>query len=370
MKIIGVMDEDPFDWRTWSGLSTYFFGALKARGVLQGAVSAELPRYKRVLYQAMSFQTSMPAWRFRYSLNTRYYAAMTRQAARRVAEVSDNFDVILQVGAWYDMTRVTAKPVCSYHDGNLAVLLKSPYGHPSIARRHIARALNYERELYSRMRFVFPMSAWLADSFIGDNGVPRERVHPVGAGINLPRILDTEGRTYDAPRVLFVGKDFARKGGPDLLKAFALVRREIPEAELTIIGPVLENPPEGVRMLGSISKSDSAGIGRLLNEYARASVFVMPSLYEPFGVVFAEAMAHRLPCVGTNICAMPEIIGHGETGYVVPPRNPEKLAQHILDLLKNPAKCRTFGEAGYRRYLSRYTWDAVAARMCEIIEGC
>src|SRR5262249_2766826 len=151
----------------------------------------------------------------------------------------------------------------------------------------------YERELYGKMRFLFPMSTWLASSFIKDNGIPSERVCPVGAGINLPRIRSTENRSYDAPNILFVGKDFRRKGGPDLLKAFAIVRREVSDATLTIVGPVLDHAPEGVRCVGSLSKSDPAQLERLLDEYERASVFAMPSLYEPFGIVFAEAMAHR-----------------------------------------------------------------------------
>lgn len=370
MKIIGVMDEDPFDWRTWSGSSRYFFEALQRRGILRAAVSAEVSKGWRMLYQVASVQWRVRNWRFRFHLNTGYYAAMTRAAARRIKEVGGEFDAILQVGAWYDMTRITSKPVCSYHDGNLAVLLRSPYGHPSIARRHIQKALNYERSLYQRMRFVFPMSAWLADSFISDNGVPTNRVFPVGAGINLPAVRDTTGKTYDAPRILFVGKDFERKGGRYLLEAFEIVRRDIPDAELTLIGPTLNDPPTGVRCMGTLSKSVPAQLDALLDAYVKASVFVMPSLYEPFGIVFAEAMAHRLPCIGTNICAMPEIISDGVTGYTVPPRDSRQLARRILDLLKDPAKCRSFGEAGFEKYKAKYTWDVVAQRIQEIMERC
>ncbi len=368
MRIVGVMDEDPFHWQTWSGSSLYFFDALKRRGVLHGAVSAELPRAQSAVYKLASFQTSMTSWRFRFNLNTSYYAAMTRKAAARVAQIPGEHDAILQVGAWYDMPRTTTKPVFSYHDGNLAVLLKSPYGHPLLARRHIQRALDYERDLYQRMRYVFPMSRWLAHSFEQDNGVPANRVVPVGAGVNLPALRDTRDKNYESPRILFVGKDFERKGGPDVLRAFEIVRREIPEAELTIIGLTLQDQPDGIRAIGMLSKSDPEQLSRLLDEYARATVFVMPSLYEPFGIVFAEAMAHRLPCIGTNICAMPEIISDGETGYVVPPRSHDALAAKLLGLLKEPAKCKAFGEAGYRRYLENYTWDVVAQRICDVME--
>src|SRR5207253_4242734 len=133
---------------------------------------------------------------------------------------------------------------------------------------------------------------------------------------------------------LFGGREFLREGGAELPAAFQKVRTAVKTAELTIVGTELDDPPPGVRCVGFLSKNDSAGLDRLLDEYERASIFVMPSLYEPFGIVFAEAMAHRLPCVGTNICAMPEIIAHGRTGFLVPPQDPIALASRLLQLLE------------------------------------
>lgn len=368
-KLLGVIDEDPFDARTWSGSSAYFFGALKESGALHAAISAVPSKPTQWLYQALSIQPDMRKWKFKYHLNLGYYRQMTR-VARQLMDRFDasQYQVIVQVGAWYDMTGYRDKPVVSYHDGNLAAQLASPYGYPGISQSYIRRTLAYERDLYSRINLIFPMSKWLASSFVRDFGVDPNKVYPVGAGINLPRVLNIQNKSYDAPRILFVGKDFKRKGGEDLLKAFQIVRKEIRDAELTIIGPELVSPPEGVRCLGFISKSNDEGLLKLLNEYQRASVFVLPSLYEPFGISFVEAMAHRLPCIGTNICAMPEIIIHGKTGYVVPPRNPEALAKSLLMLLKEPARCQDFGDKGYLHYRENYTWEAVTARMCDVID--
>lgn len=369
-KIIGVIDEDPFDPKTWSGSSAYFFRALRDRGVLCGAISAQPTQGMKLLYKGLSFQPRIEKWKFKYHLNTGVYRNMTKAAKEVLSRIDPNdYQVILQVGAWYDMTGYLGKPVVSYHDGNLATLLASPYGYPRIRESYIGRTFAYERDLYSRMELIFPMSKWLGDSFVRDLGVAPQKVFPVGAGINLPRIAETNNKSYEIPRLLFVGKDFKRKGGEVLLQAFELVRREIKEAELTIIGSDLVSPPEGVRCLGFISKVSEDGLDILLNEYRRASVFVMPSLYEPFGIVFAEAMAHRLPCIGTNICAMPEIIQNGRTGYIVPPANLEALAKSILLMLKEPARCKEFGNSGYEHYIRNYTWDAVAARMCKIINS-
>ncbi|HEY1304930.1 MAG TPA: glycosyltransferase family 4 protein [Vicinamibacterales bacterium] len=367
MKLVGVIDGDPFNPHLWSGSSRYLFEALQRRDALRAAIPAEAGAVERALYKVLSVQPDLARWRFKYHLSLGHYRAMTRQAKRALGCIPANdYDAILQVGAWYDLTR-GGKPVVSYHDGNLAVLLKSPYGHPSIGARHIDATLKYERELYGRIDLVFPMSRWLADSFVEDNGVSRRKVFPVGAGVNLPHIRGTKGKDYSVPRILFVGLDFERKGGAYLLDAFRIVRAEIPDAELTIIGHRLEEVPPGVRSVGPLSKTNPADLERLLDEYTRASLFVMPSLYEPFGIVFAEAMAHRCPCIGTNICAMPEIIEHGRTGFLVPPRDSAALARQMIALLKEPAMAREFGERGHQKYRTDLTWDAVTGKICDTI---
>jgi glycosyltransferase involved in cell wall biosynthesis len=368
-KLLGVADEEPLDPKTWSGSSRFFFNALKEQGYLHDAISAQPPKPLQWLYKALSFHPKIGKWKFKYHLNTGYYSCMT-QTAKRKLELLDStqFDTIVQIGAWLDMTGIQGKNVVSYHDGNLARLIASPYGYPQIKDSYISRTLRYERELYSRVNLIFTMSKWLAKSFCRDFAVADNKVFPIGAGINLSRVREIRNKSYDVPRLLFVGKNFDRKGGDVLLEAFQIVRQEIKEAELTIIGPMLESSPEGVHCKGFISKLTDDGLDKLLDEYEHASAFVLPSLYEPFGVVFIEAMAHRLPCIGSNICAMPEIIQHGKTGYVVPPNDPKSLADHLLLLLKNPGRCKEFGNAGYEHYMQNFTWKTVASRMCAIID--
>jgi glycosyltransferase involved in cell wall biosynthesis len=213
------------------------------------------------------------------------------------------------------------------------------------------------------------MSQWLARSFIKDFGVNENKVIPVGAGINLPYILDTTNRDYHSKRILMVGKDFIRKGGDTLLSAFVKVKKEVPDAELRIIGPHLENIPDGVTCTGFLSKNNSDDLSKLLKEYRNARVFVIPSLYEPFGISFVEAMAHRLPCIGTNICAMPEIIRHNSTGFVVPPKDDKTLSKYIIDLLKSETQCKEMGNAGYEHYKRNYTWEIVTNKIINHIDS-
>jgi glycosyltransferase involved in cell wall biosynthesis len=341
-------------------------------GYLCQGIAATLPTYLTNIFKVLSFEPNMRKWKFRYRINTNRFEAMTN-AAKKTAEKLDNrsYDVILQVGAWYDLTGFKEKVVVSYHDGNLRVLLDSPYGYPNINYEYIERGLNYEKNIYKKLHHIFTMSEWLATSFQKDFEVEAKRVTAVGAGINLPYIREINNKAYSEPNLLFIGKDFQRKGGKVLLQAFEKVRKEIKNATLTLIGPNLAQSslPEGVKCLGYISKLDKIGLEVLLNEYTSASVFVMPSLYEPFGIVFAEAMAHKLPCIGTSICAMPEIVDEGETGFLVPPGDERTLEARIVDLLKQPEMCREMGERGYQKYISTYRWDVVTRKIVDKLEG-
>jgi glycosyltransferase involved in cell wall biosynthesis len=366
IKILGVIDDPPFDPQTWSGSSYYLFSALKGKNVLCDALSAKPPKMIQYLFKGLSFQTDINKWRFKFHLNTHYYEQMTKAALQQIKRLhgeAAGYNVILQIGAWYDLTKRDNALTVSYHDGNLHALLNSPFGYPKISRKVIERALKYEKRLYEKIDLIFPMSKWLANSFIKDFEVSAKKLLPVGAGINLPYILGTENRDYDRPNLLFVGKQFERKGGKFLIEAFNIAKREVRDLTLTIIGPHLTHLPDGIRCLNFLSKNTREGVEQLLSEYASASVFVMPSLYEPFGIVFAEAMAHRLPCIGTNICAIPELIENGVNGYVVPVSDSAALAKRMIDLLKNPEMCRQMGNRGYMKYLKNYTWDEVTNKM-------
>ena len=97
--------------------------------------------------------------------------------------------------------------------------------------------------------------------------------------------------------------------------------------------------------------------------YSSAQVFCLPTRFEPFGVVFLEAMHYELPCVGPRAWAVPEIIEDGVTGLVVAPEDPSALAAALLTLLADPLKSAAFGKAGKIRVHERFTWEHVVRRI-------
>ena len=364
-RVVVATPGDPLDAGTWSGSAAFLVQALERAGVLAGAIDASSRSLDRV-EQLVSFSPERARWRQRFHSRSSLVSPLLRTARSRAVRrrLAAEADVVLHVGAWVELPgRVRG----SYHDGNLAVSLAREEPLLDPRSRSVRRALEADRRFYDRMDVLLPMSDWLRRSFVADFGQDPDKVVTVGAGANLHELPEPLERDYDSPRFLFVGKQWERKGGPQLLEAFRLVRAERPGAELWVVGPEQAPAAEaGVRFLGRISRATADGERRLGEIYAGATAFAMPSLYEPFGIVFLEAMAHGLACVASDRCAMPEIVADGVTGYVVPARDVERLAVKLLELA-DPERARTFGDAGRRRFLERFTWDAVAARIVEAL---
>lgn len=168
-------------------------------------------------------------------------------------------------------------------------------------------------------------------------------------------------------RLLFVGRDLLGKGGDLVLAALAILRREVnPAITLTVAGPA-EWPlpgevPDGVAFLGLRPPDE---VARLYDEH---DLFVMPSRLEGFGIVFAEALARGLPCIGRDDYAMPEIIEPGTGGALLAGDDPAELAALIAGVLDDDqlyANCRQNAP----KVVSWFSWDRAAGEFVDIIEG-
>ncbi len=159
------------------------------------------------------------------------------------------------------------------------------------------------------------------------------------------------------PRLLCVGRLIPIKGHIVLLRAYAKAREELPELELEIAGrgplePALRalarelGVAESVRFLGYVSPIQGA--------IERASIVVVPSLGEGFGMVALEAMERARPVIAAGIGGLGELVRHGETGLLVPPAEVEPFARAIVEVASDPARAARMGEAGRRRALEHF----------------
>jgi glycosyltransferase involved in cell wall biosynthesis len=185
------------------------------------------------------------------------------------------------------------------------------------------------------------------------NGIDAEKIREVVRGVDreiAKEALDIAGR----PVIGIVGRLAAQKGHIVLLDAMKEVVTKNPDVILVIIG---DGPDRDSLKL----KAQSLGIeksilwfGKMMPEevfklYSIMDVFVMPSLYEGFGLAAAEAMAAGLPVVGTRVDGLSEIIEDGVTGYLVPVGDSKRLAEALIQLLLYPDARRTMGQKGKER---------------------
>jgi len=364
----GSVGSDPQSEKTWSGISRFLLSAMDRAGILDRAVGIKVPRLHNSFLLAKSFNRNRSVWRSHYYFDPAYRRALTHAAKR----VSVTNPVLLQIGHMFSLPDAFPDKKCiSYHDGNLAVRLNSGFGLAGVSPRRIDQALRYEEQMAGQMTAVFTFSEYLRHSFISDYHVPAERVFNVGGGVNRTEFPSpAPHKDYSEPRILFIGTDFARKGGIQLLQAFRMVREAMPGAELHIAGPakLMELPP-GVVFHGHLSKDDPYQNQELESLFRDSTLFVLPSLYEPFGIAPLEAMLYQLPCLVTDAWALRESVMPGFNGDLVPKGSIDGLATKILSLLADPSRLAKMGRQGRDLVLRQYTWSAVVDRISAAVRG-
>ena len=174
--------------------------------------------------------------------------------------------------------------------------------------------------------------------------------------------------------VLYVGWMIAEKGVLDLLDAFQHLHGKCSHARLRMVGPLFPGADYWQRQAeqrGIEEKVEFAGPihdrQALIHEFRSAEVFVLPSHAEGFPVAMLEAMSQGLPCVGSSVGGIPDILDHGAAGVIVPPRNPTAIANALQILLTDPSKRQAFSSIATERVHSEYTEAVFSSSYLKIL---
>lgn len=268
-----------------------------------------------------------------------------------------------QMQSLYDASR-SGLPHFVYTDHtNLANLL---YPIQEYGKLFSKSWIGLERTIYENACHIFTRSSNITHSLLAQYGCDADKVTCVYAGSNVHmHHRNLENERYGRKNILFVGIDWERKGGPELVAAFRQVLAAHPDAHLTIVGcsPQLDVP--NCEIVGRIP------LQQIDAYYRNASLFCLPTRLEPFGIAFIEAFSYKLPVIATPVGAIPDFVIPGENGYLVPPGEVDCLANTLIQLLADPARCQLFGQRGYNRVQENYTWEKVGRRLKErIVVNC
>ena len=237
--------------------------------------------------------------------------------------------------------------------------------YPNFSEKRLASRAwrQLERIIYQNATVNFVRSSNIKRSLICQYGCRPESVRCIYAGPNSEVAPAERGEDPGRVDILFVGIDWERKGGPELLGAFRQVLSEHPEAHLTIVGcsPAVE--------LESCTVTGRVPLDEIHRYEGRASIFCLPTKLEPFGIAFIEALHHGLPIVATNVGAIPDFVTHEHNGLLVSPGEVEQLARALSRLIGDSDLRQVFGERGRRLAKERYVWAEVGNRARESIEA-
>lgn len=212
-----------------------------------------------------------------------------------------------------------------------------------------------ERKAMQKLAGLTANSNATAETVSKAYDIPRGKIKTIYLGMNLdcvPIDDQLEKERLHRPIMLLVGGNVQRKGLTVILKTMPALLKEIPELILQVIGKN-QNIGRMKKLAGKLGMMDSVEfIGwippkKIKTYYRKASVFVMPSLMEGFGLVFLEAMAQGLPVIGGNVGGTLELIKDGKNGFLVNPGDVSTLGVKIRELLTNLELRRRVIENGY-----------------------
>lgn len=239
--------------------------------------------------------------------------------------------------------------------------------HEKLLIRRWHSFLGMQRKVVRRLDNVVTVSACSRDDIGRDFGIDQSEISLVYNGIDIEVFRPLPGVQRKARRLMATASaDAPLKGLRYLLSAYASLLSSYPDLELLVIG---KPRPGGdtERLLKRLDLENRVefvtGISTeaIVRYYAEATLAVVPSVYEGFGLPAGEAMACEVPVISTDGGALPEVVG--DAGVLVPRQQPDALAQAITDLLENPERRCALGRAGRARIEAQFCWRVTAGHM-------
>lgn len=212
-----------------------------------------------------------------------------------------------------------------------------------------------ENKVFNSGATIVSYSEHTSKSIINDYGVSKDK------SINIPPSVKSDffktkvDRNSKKLQILFVGNDFIRKGGDLLWKVFVNNFKNTADLHIVSNDSMLETL--GQKESVFLHRNIQPNTNQLVDLFLTSDIFVLPTREEAYGLVFSEAMAAGLPCIGTRTMAIPELIDEGKTGYLIEIDNEKELIDRLQILIENTSLRADFAANAKKKAMERYTLD-------------
>ena len=357
-------DGDPRDPRSWSGTTSNIFHAIESLGVRVVGINSAVNKYQAHLYifihQLSGLGTDYaggPIFRAQSGKVAQRY--IKKYGCKKVLHMGQLVLPIPNIDPKFDHYLVcdTTRNLWNRFNTNLL---------ERCTPKMLQVAESLEWQAFAQVKHFFPFSEYVRENLINYYNINPNRITVVGTGRG--RLKPFAGtKNYNNGHILFVARGrFQDKGGLILLEGFKIAQKQNPNLKLVIVGQ-----DEYKYLNGSVPNLTVKGYipwgEELQNLFDTSALFAMPSLNEPWGLVYLEALACKTPVLGLNRNALPEITQQGKYGFLVDEPTPQSIAQTILQAFSNPQKLKEMGDAGQKYCLERFTWERVARKIINVV---
>ncbi len=364
MRIALLTASDPLDLRSWSGTPYHMLRGLEARGaevVPLGPFRTPGRQLLRAYGRALRY---FRGCNYQYGHSVAFSRSCSAAAAQALSGA--DFDVVLAPAASPCIAELsTDLPVLYLTDATFRLMIDYYPDFSRLCRTTLRDGELIESRALGMASAVVVPTEWVARSAELDYGVGRERLHVVPFGANLDPPPDREaaktGRRRGPLDLLFIGKEWARKGGHVAVDALRALNAKGVDARLTICGcaPPPGFPVDHVRVVPSIDKNQPGWRGAMESLYASSDFLLLPARAECFGIVIAEANSHGVPALVSATGGLPEVVVDGRNGYVLPlSAGGEEYASTVLSVISDAERYERLCASSRLEFETRLNWDA------------
>jgi glycosyltransferase involved in cell wall biosynthesis len=376
MKLAFVTTYDSRDISAWSGTpyfmaeslkehyqSIYYVGLLKTRW--NRIFQAKSMLYQ-VLFNKVYFRDRQPAI-------LRSYA---RQVKGRLSQV--DVDVVFSPGTIPIAYLEYNRPIAFWADATFAGMMGFYWNH--LCKQTVRDGNAMEQAALSRCSLAIYASDWAAQTAIDNYEVERSKIKivPFGANMECNRSIEdikqiSKKRLSDRCKLIFVGKDWIRKGGDTAIQVAEKLNEIGLPTELIVVGVgpnVVGEVPPFVKFAGSLDKSNTDAKRLLDSLYSQSHFLILPSRAECLGIVLAEANSFGVPCITSRAGGIPTMIKDGVNGMSFDVGSPiEEYCSYIHDMFLHYAKYQDLAVSAFNEYKSRLNWEVAVGRVAGLLQG-
>lgn len=224
----------------------------------------------------------------------------------------------------------------------------------------------FEMEAFHQMEHIFSTSEYVKKDLIAHYGLPAQKITAVGTGLGVIKPYFGQ-KNYSNGKILFAAKGrFEDKGGRLVLEAFNKALAINPKLELIMVG---QNEYTDKIKAPNIKAFGFLSIEDLQNLFNECSLFLMPSINEPWGLVYLEALACKMPIIGLNRNSFPEISADGKYGFMIDEPDSDRLSEILIDAFSDTQRLEEMGIQGQDYCLKNFSWNNTVTKIVETIRN-